>query len=119
MSTLIFELKKEHVKLIRDLRWSLDKKNIISAVADDGDEIAPPFGSSNIYEAIDLILNGKTIDVDPLTHDEETIYSDEQKAEWDKLYKELPTALDLILFNGHFELGVYKTKWHLRNWKKK
>jgi hypothetical protein len=45
-------------------------------------------------------------------------YSEEQKAEWDKLYSELPLALDVILFNGNFELGTYKTKWHDRNWKK-
>lgn len=118
MSVLNFELKKEHILLLKNLRWSINKDNIISAVADEGDEIAPPFGEVDIYEAIDLILNGKPDGIDPLTHEEFPIYSDEQKAEWDKLYAELPVALDVILFNGNFDLGTFKTRWHDRNWKK-
>ena len=118
MSVLKFELKKEHVLLLKNLRWSINKSNIISAVADEGDDIAPPFGEVNIYEAIDLILNGKPSDIDPLTHDEFPIYSEEQKAEWDILYSELPLALEIILFNGNFELGSYKCRWHDRNWTK-
>lgn len=31
---------------------------------------------------------------------------------------ELPTALDIILHNGNFELGTYKRKFHVRDWKK-
>ena len=33
-------------------------------------------------------------------------------------YEELPAALDVILYNGHFQLGLYKTKYHDREWKK-
>jgi hypothetical protein len=49
---------------------------------------------------------------------EPTEYTPEQTKEWDKLISELPTALDIILYNGHFELGLYKSKYHLRDWKK-
>jgi hypothetical protein len=119
MSVLVFELTEKHVKLLKHLRWSVNKENIISGVSDEGDEIAPPFGENNIYDAIDLILNGVPADFDPLNTEEIREYSDEQKAEWDKLYSELPMALDVILFNGHFELGTYRTKYHDRQWKKK
>jgi hypothetical protein len=44
-------------------------------------------------------------------------YSKEQKAEWDALYNELPLALDVIMFNGNFELGSYATQYHDRNWR--
>lgn len=116
MSVLLFELKEEHVKLIKQLRWCM-KDNIVSGIANDGDELAPPFGENNIYDAIDLILNGQTEEFD-LLNEEIREYSDEQKKEWDKLYSELPMALDLVLYNGHFETGLYKTKWHFRDWKK-
>jgi hypothetical protein len=118
MSSIKFELKEEHVKLLKNLRWSKDKNNIIVSVADEGDSIAPPFGENNLYEAIDLILNGKPSDIDPFTHDEFFEYPEEKRTEWDKLYSELPTALDIVLYNGNFELGTYKTKFHIREWVK-
>jgi len=118
MSVIKFELKKEHVLLLKNLRWSVNSLGIISGVADEGDLIAPPFGETNIYDAISLILNGKPENVDLLTHDEFFIYTDEQKAEWDKLYSELPTALEIIISNNSFDTGIYKTKYHLRDWKK-
>jgi hypothetical protein len=116
MSVLLFELKEEHVKLLKQLRWCM-KDDIVSGIANDGDELAPPFGENNIYDAIDLILNGQSDEFDPL-NDEIKEYPEEQKKEWDKLYSELPLALDLVLHNGHFETGLYKTKWHFRDWKK-
>jgi hypothetical protein len=118
MSALIFELKEEHVNLLKNLRWSVNKNNIISGVADEGDEIAPPFGEVNLYEAIDIILNGKPSNIDFMTHEDFPEYSQEQIAEWDKLYSELPMALDIILYAGNFELGTYKSRYHLRDWKK-
>ena len=118
MSVLVFELREEHVKLLKFLRWSINDKNIISGVDYDGDEPIPPFGENNIYDAIDLILNGLPDEFDPLNTEELREYSDEEKAKWDGLYSELPTALDIVLFNGNFELGTYKTKYHDRNWKK-
>lgn len=118
MSAITFEIKKEHLLLLKNLRWSVNKDNVICNLADEGDDIAPPFGSHDLYEAIDLILNGKPSGIDALTHDEFPKYSTEQKAEWDKLYSELPMALDIILYRGSFELGNYKTRYHLRNWVK-
>jgi hypothetical protein len=118
MSVIVFELTEKHVKLLKHLRWSINAQNIISGVADEGDDVAPPFGENNIYDAIDLILNGVPENFNPLEEEEIREYTDEQKAEWDKLYNELPTALDVILYNASFELGTYKTKYHDRNWRK-
>ena len=118
MSAITFELKKEHLLLLKNLRWSVNKDNVICNVADEGDEIAPPFGEVNLYEAIDLILNGKPEGIEHLTHDQFPEYSVEQKVEWDKLYSQLSIALDIILYNGSFELGNYKTRYHLRDWVK-
>jgi hypothetical protein len=117
MSVLKLELKEEHIKLLSNLRWSM-KDNIVSGIKHDGEEFMSPFNGDNLYEEIDLILNGMPENFDPFNTEEPKRYSDEQKAEWDKLYSELPLALDIVLFNKSFELGTHKTKWHDRNWKK-
>ncbi len=117
MSVLKFELTDKHVKLLKHLRWSLNKKNFIVGTEDETEDPAP-FGENNIYDAMNIILDGVPAEFDPLKTDEITVYSDEQKAEWDKLYSELPMALDIILFNGSFELGKYRTQYHDRVWKK-
>jgi len=119
MSVIIFDLREDHVKLVKHLRWSVNKDNILSGVADDGDDIAPPFGENNIYDAIDLIIHGRPENFNPLEEEEIRVYSDEQKATYDALYKELPTAVEIILSTGSFELGTYRTKFHDRNWKRK
>ncbi len=117
MSIVKLELTEKHIKLLKYLRWSLNKKNFIVGTEDESEDLVP-FGENSLYESIDLILNGKPADFDPFNTDEAKQYSDEQKQEWDSLYTELPIALDIILFNGHFELGTYKTKFHDRFWKK-
>lgn len=117
MSIIKFELTENHVKLLKNLRWSL-KDNIVVGMGHDGEDFIPPLGEDFIHDAIDIILNGKPTDFDPFNTDEPNKYSEEQKAEWDKLYSELPLALDVVLYNGNYELGTYKTKWHDRVWKK-
>jgi len=117
MSVLKFTLTDDHIKLIRNLRWDItDNKFIVSS--EDYQDNVPIFGTDTVYEAIDLILNGKPEDFDPLTSLSEKTFSDEQIAEWDKLISELPTALDIILYNGNFETGTYKSKYHIRDWTK-
>jgi hypothetical protein len=118
MSVIKFEIKKEHLILLKNLRWSINKQNIISGVADEGDEIAPPFGEYNIYDAISLMLKGKPESLDFMTYDDFFTYTDEEKSEWDKLYSELPIALEIVLTTGKFELGHYKARYHNREWVK-
>jgi hypothetical protein len=117
MSVIKLELTEKHVKLLKYLRWSINSKNFIIGTEDESEDPAP-FGENNLYDAMDLILNGKPSDFNPFETSEIKKYSPEQMAEWDKLYSELPVALDIILYNGHFELGTYKTKFHFREWKK-
>ena len=122
MSIVKFELTEQHVKLLKYLRWSINAKNFIIGTEDENEDQAP-FNENNIYDACDIILNGVPVDFNPLSEEHEDnigmkAYTPEQMVEWDKLYSELPLALDVVLFNGHFELGTYRTKFHLRDWKK-
>ena len=118
MSVIKLTITDDHIKLVKQLRWSLNSENHIVAVGHDGVENVPPFGENNLYEAIDIILNGIPEGFDPFSMEEEPVYTEEQKAAWDKLYEELPMVLDIIMFNGHFETGTYKTRYHFRNWVK-
>ena len=115
MSVIVFELKDEHIKLLKQLSWTSNNKIIVSV--DDLEEQLL-FGENNVYEAVDMILNGKPENFDPFNTEDFPEYSPEQIAEWDKLLSELPTALNIILYNCSFETGTYKTKFNQRLWKK-
>lgn len=109
MSIFRFNLTETHIKLLRQLNIisnsnghpSIDEKQL--------------FGNSEVYEDIDLILNGKTKDIGPDDIDSED-YSEEQMKEWDKLLEELTDALDIVLFTGKFEPGEYVRRTYQRNW---
>ena len=109
MSLIKFELKNDHVKLVKQLRFTKGKGITINAA----DEFGSPFGGDNLYEDMDIILSGKPeVNFDPLGEPEPlemeiiTLYQ--------KLYDELPTALEVILNLNTFELGHYKRKHHQR-----
>lgn len=113
MSVLKLELTENHVKLLKHFKCDLKNNGIVLSIEDDVDEM--PITDQDKYDYIDLILNGKP-DINPFTMEDIVVYSQEQKNEWDKIFSELPMALDIILFNGHFNLGKYKTKFHDRVW---
>ena len=118
MSTLSFTLKNEHIALLKAMNWSKESNMIVSAenFLDD----VSPFGGDNVYEDMDLILNGKPADFNPLNTFEEKVYPTEQIAEWDKLLSEIPMALEVILKTQSFDTGDYRARYHQRhNWKKK
>ncbi len=120
MAILKFEVTDQHLKLLKHLRWSVNKTGFIIGTEDEEIDRAP-FNENSLYEAIDLILNGKkneSKELAALTSHFLPFYSDEQKAEWDKLYAELPMALSVILQRQSFELGKFKTKWYDLNWEK-
>jgi hypothetical protein len=120
MALLKFELKQEHLLLLKNLKWSIDDDFIIKTIGEDSDTHGQsPFGGEDVFEDMALILYGRPDDFDPL--DEECVsyteYNDEQKEEMLKLLSELPTALSVVLNRQSFELGNYKSKWYDINWK--
>jgi hypothetical protein len=116
MALLKFNLTENHIKLLKHLKWSLNNDNNIESI-DIEDSLTSPFGGDNIYEDINTILNGKPADfTDFLENGIE--FTEEEKSDMIKLYKELTKALDIILFTSSFEPGLYSTKWYDRNWKK-
>jgi hypothetical protein len=119
MALLKFELKEEHIKLLKHLRWSMNSELIISKGSDLDEYGESPFGGDDIIEDISLIIKGKPSNFNPI--DDEVLVaelSDEDKENMIQIYNELPTALDIILYTGSFETGHYKSKWYDRNWTK-
>lgn len=113
MSVVKFKLKEEHVKLVKHLEWKELTENKVIETKDEGS----PFGGSNHYEDMGIILYGMPEEFDPFEGDPFD-WTDEQKEEMDKLISEMPLALDIILNKQTFEIGTYKRKFNLREWKK-
>jgi hypothetical protein len=113
MSILKFELKKEHVILLKSFKWcEMDESMVIKTEVDDS-----PLSGYDYHDVIGALLFGLPENYSPID-DERIPYTYEQVTEIDKLISELPMALDVILNGGTFEPGLYKTKWVHRDWKK-
>lgn len=116
MSILKLELTENHIKLLKHFKCDFKINTITLSIEEDVEEL--PITDQDKYDYMNLILNGKPNDFNPFTMEYVVEYSKEQKEEWDKLFSELPLALSIILYNGNFELGTYRAKWHDRVWKK-
>lgn len=116
MSLILFTLKQEHLSLLKNMKWSSYNNFVVSA--ENFEEDPSPFGGDDIYDDMDLILNGIPEDFDPLNTFEKRVYSPEQKAIFDKLLSELPTAIEIVLSRNSFEIGDYRARFHDRVWKK-
>lgn len=117
MALIKFELKKEHLILLKFLNWEGVNKHKIVTSLDEGAET--PFGGIDIIEDVGVMLYGKPdVEFDPL--ESTTVeYSEEQISFIREIVKELPMALEVVLFLQTFELGHYVCKWNLKNWRKK
>lgn len=111
MSVIKFELKEDHLKLLKHVQWNREFNGEVIVTSGEN-----PFGGFDHYEDMGVILYGKPEEFDPFDGNP-FLWTDEQKEEMDKLLSELPTAIDIILNTGSFELGSYKTKFHNREWK--
>lgn len=123
MSIVKFELTEEHLILIKSLQWDLTEDNFIISKQPEYRnihkfEIKSPFGGDDVYEDMFLILVGKTDREIDIMDDSFTIYTKEEKERFQKLLEELPTALDIISYRQSFETGKFRTKFHIRDWKK-
>ena len=116
MSLVKFELLDDHIKLIKEINWST-----ISFPHNENCVPNPhsPFGlDSKLINDVGLILfgnKGHTLTPDSEISD---IYTDSEIEWMKKIYKELPTALDIVCYFSDFKPGKYKTKYPLREWKR-
>jgi len=114
MKNKIFELKQEHLKLMK--RMFVNWNNEMYQGAPEID-IKRPYGNRDVYGDIAEILGWELT----RTSDDEMIMTKEQSSEAKKLHEEMGTALQIVLSNTTFETGEYiKTdqyddlSWRLR-----
>lgn len=128
MAKRTFLLSENHLKLIKQLKFSLteDKLNIISIEKNENDideshklELTA-FGVDK-YEGMNLIIQGQPSNetFDLIKAEELYSFTEEQKDEMNKLMNELPTALEIVLSTQSFEVGEYCMKLHEGIWCKK
>jgi len=114
MSLIKHEITEDHIKVAKQLIFT-DMENVIFAADQEGS----PFGGDNIYEDIEMILEGLPEGgIDPFK--DVAQMSQEKIDKYQKLYSELPNTVEIILSLGTFETGHYKRKFHIRRggWKK-
>ena len=122
-----FELKNEHILLLKNLRWSFinETNHIISSEKHENNHdeqayVSNCFGGMDfeLFEQTSVILYGKPQGLDLLKADTLYQYTQEQKDSMLQLLKELPTALEIVLSNQSFELGNFKMRLHEGIWNK-
>jgi hypothetical protein len=99
---------------LKNLRWSKKENNVLISLDESEEPIL--LMTDNVYEDIDVILNGKPKNFNPLEEEEPFKCTPTQKAKWDKLLAELPTALEIVLSCQTFTAGKYKANFATRNW---
>ncbi len=105
-----FTLTDKHVSLLRQLKW-------IEVGDTQPAHKLFTFGGNELLEDMALILYGPHLIQGP-NDEAEVKYTSEQEVEMKRLYTELAVAIDVVMFNGNFELGDYTTKSYVRDWKK-
>jgi hypothetical protein len=127
MSLLKFELKQSHLDLLKNVQWNLDDtcRFIVSYQNLDVESTDPfylpdvsPFRGDDVYSDMDLILNGRPEEFDPSNKHDAPVFTDEKIKDFDTLLSELPRALEIILSTQSFEVGKYKCRSYLKDWKK-
>lgn len=109
-------ITENHLKLLRNLNWGSAYGFIIGSFNEVEDADVDRQSDLERHEYIDLILNGVPENFDPLNTEEFPEYTDEQKAEWDKLYSELHIVNEVCINRGVFETGTFKTRLGHREW---
>jgi len=126
MSLVKFEVKEDHLKLLKFLQWSqTDTDHLVSINNNDNDDaediVLTPFGGDDLMEDIGTIIYGQPEDFDPFDEDTEfgkSKWGEEKEAEMRELFNGLSTALSIVLANQSFETGHFKRKFHDVVWTK-
>lgn len=105
-----FELKEEHLKLLRNMNVRWDECEFGAPAID----YKRPYGSSNVYKDMAKILGIRGFE----DSEEETSFSREQVILMENLHRENKVALQIVLKTGKFEPGIYVADEYSDNWTK-
>lgn len=108
-----FEVKEEHIKLLKKLNFDFDSRTEFGAPL-----ISPkrPYGNSDVYQDIADIIGIKPEVTD--WDNEDDFFSDTQEMYMYALHKDMTTVLNILCVNLTIEAGMYQAKVYSDNWKK-
>lgn len=111
MNKEYFEIKEEHIKLLRKANVRYDEYTEFGAPLIDPKR---PYGNSDVYNDIAEILSIKRRNIE----DGMKCFSPSQEKRMLDLHKETAMALQIILCVGVFEPGLYESEKYQCKWKK-
>ena len=106
----LFELKEEHIKLLRKMCVGWDDCEFGAPSID----CKRPYGNSDVYNDI-----AKILEIEGTIVDDREVFSQEQINLMNEVHKETETALQIVLIIGEFRPGEYIADGYLDNWKLK
>jgi hypothetical protein len=114
MSTVKIKIKSDHIKLVKQLSFTIQNDHL--STLDKDNEKPHPFGFEDLYTDMGLVIYGQPENFDPYA-DELITYSEEQKEYMDQLWLDMPLVLELRCVFGDLQEGLYKRKFNDPNWK--
>ena len=106
MENRTFEVRQEHIKLIKNMCVSWNDSCFGSPTVDS----KRPYGTTLVLERMAEILDME------LKDEEEDSLSDSQIECLMKLHKETETVLEILLYNCSLEVGIYINKGYANEW---
>lgn len=107
MEIRIFEVRDEHIKLLKNMGVTWNYSCFGSPTIDP----KRPYGDSMVLEGMAKLLSI----VNP-NEDGEVELTDEQIDSLSKLHEEMETVLEILLFNCSVQQGIYSNKGYLNEW---
>ena len=117
MGKQLFEIKEEHLKLLKRAYVSWDNCEFGAPAIN----CKRPYGNSDVLSDIAEIINFKPkieYNEDEDEDEDEVYFSPEEEKYLKSIHKETKMALQIILAVGKFEIGGYESDKYGDNWKK-
>lgn len=115
MSVIKLEVTEDHLKLVKVLQFSRENGHLTTQSEEGGKTCA--FGHEELYDEITIALKGRPTEFDPLAT-ELFQHTEEEKEYMDKLWGDMDKVLELKCYYDQLVPGIYKRKYHDREWKK-
>jgi len=116
-----YHLTKEQVMLVRQLHFGWADGNEIGYDGGPCVNSKRPFGNSHvpgdIWEIVDPRPHNELMKAYEDSEEDEDALAEEQQATYDKYYRTLAHALQVVVSSGSFEPGIYSCNKYCRNYR--
>lgn len=107
MENVVFEVREEHIKLIKNM-WTTWNYQCFGSPTIDPKR---PYGRTLVFEDMAKIVGMGKVD-----EDGEVQLTDEEINKLSILHKETETVLQILLYNCSIKQGIYVNNGHSNKW---